>query len=63
MKKIYEKPMVELTKFDVEDIILASGGGTTMDLSKADSIDAATKTAIESGVKGTSGATVGVYNW
>ena len=61
MKKIYEKPMVELTKFDVEDIILASGGGTTMDLSKADALDETATKAIKANVGGADA--VGVYNW
>ena len=62
MKKIYEKPMVELTQFDVEDIILASGGGgTTMDLSKADALDETATKAIKANVGGADA--VGVYNW
>lgn len=62
MKKIYEKPMVELTKFDVEDIILASGGGidaATIDVHDTAAVDAAT-TAISGTNKYDK---VGVYNW
>lgn len=36
MKKLYEMPTVELTKFDVEDVITASSGVVTDDEFKAD---------------------------
>ena len=62
MKKIYEKPMVELTKFDVEDIILASGGG--MDASSIDKSDTAAVDAAKTAIGGTGKYdVVGVYNW
>ena len=59
MKKIYEKPMVELTKFDVEDIITASG--IVVDTS---SLSNEEKNAITDPVK-TAGSydAVGVYQW
>ena len=35
MKKLYEMPAIELTKFDVEDVITASTGETTVEDFKA----------------------------
>lgn len=61
MKKIYEKPMVELVKFDVEDIMTTSMPAPidTAALTKAD------KDALAGSIKGTTGGydAVGVYNW
>ena len=59
MKKIYEKPMVELTKFDVEDIITASGTS----FSTKDEVNQTAE--IQASVKAADGGydAVSVYNW
>ena len=60
MKKIYEKPMVELTKFDVEDIITASGVVNK----DASTLTGAEATAAVNAIKlEDKYDTVSVYNW
>ena len=61
MKKIYEKPMVELTKFDVEDI-MATSMPAPAPINSA-SLTLEEKNAIANSAKGVTADAVGVYNW
>lgn len=60
MKKIYESPMVELTVFDTEDIMNASGL-TTTDTENADALVAEYTSNNQNAVWGSFND--GSYNW
>ena len=61
MKK-YEAPIVELTKFDVEDVITASAG--TIDVTTLDEVGITTALAdLEAGMTLGSNDLDGVFSW
>ncbi|MBQ9757008.1 MAG: hypothetical protein IJW15_01145 [Clostridia bacterium] len=64
MKKFYESPIVELTVFDVEDVITASGVVNTItDTEDVEALINAINAGTYSGAQIDRTATYGAYNW
>lgn len=65
MKKFYESPIVEITVFDVEDVITTSAGGTgTVDTLEWTKSDVEANTATYAGQLGVNKVGhYGSYNW
>ncbi len=59
--KRYEAPMVELTKFDVKDDILATSGISVID--STNPVSDEIKNQIVTTVQGESNDAVGVFTW